>query len=415
MSAHSSGNLFAYGLFGLPLAMVALPVYVHAPQFYVERFGLPLSAIGFTLLVARSLDAFIDPMLGAWIDRRRMTHAGSGFFPFILLAAPFLAAGFIGLFQPPALAAGQPLLWLMLTLLLVYGGFSLASIAHQGWGAALTQSRSERARLTGIREACGLIGVVLAAALPGVLGFGGLLWVFVVTLLIGTLVLYWRAPIAIAPNSEAQLSWTAPLRDPRFRWLLAAFGLNGIAAAIPATLFLFFAKDRLQLEALSGLFLIIYFIAAAASMPLWVALARRHGEARAWLIGMLLAIAAFIWSYKLGAGDVIAFGVICALSGCALGADLALPPALLAGVIGKAGHSGKLEGAYFGIWNWMTKINLALAAGLALPLLERLGYAPGSTSGAEGLQALSIAYALLPCGLKLAAALVLWRAPLRNL
>lgn len=415
MSALSRGNLFAYGLFGLPLAMVALPVYVHAPQFYVERFGLPLSAIGLTLLAARTLDAFIDPMLGAWIDRRRMTHAGSGFFPFILLAAPFLAAGFIGLFQPPALAAGQPLLWLMLTLLLVYGGFSLASIAHQSWGAALTQSQSARARLTGIREACGLVGVVLAAALPSVLGFGGLLWAFVVALLIGTLVLHWRAPRAIAPNSEAQLSWTAPLRDRRFRWLLAAFGLNGIAAAIPATLFLFFAKDRLQLEALSGLLLIIYFIAAAASMPLWVALARRHGEARAWLIGMLLAIAAFMWSYKLGAGDVIAFGIICALSGCALGADLALPPALLAGVIGKAGHSGKLEGAYFGIWNWMTKINLALAAGLALPLLERLGYVPGSTSGTQGLQALSIAYALLPCGLKLAAALVLWRAPLRHL
>jgi Na+/melibiose symporter-like transporter len=97
----------------------------------------------------------------------------------------------------------------------------------------------------------------------------------------------------------------------------------------------------------------------------------------------------------------------------ALGADLALPPALLAGVIGAAGHSGQREGAYFGLWSWMTKLNLALAAGIALPLLDWLGYTPGQASE-EGLRALVIAYALLPCVLKVCAALLLWRSPLKQ-
>ena len=30
-------QLLNYGLFGLPLAMVALPIYVYLPQFYAER------------------------------------------------------------------------------------------------------------------------------------------------------------------------------------------------------------------------------------------------------------------------------------------------------------------------------------------------------------------------------------------
>jgi Na+/melibiose symporter-like transporter len=97
-----------------------------------------------------------------------------------------------------------------------------------------------------------------------------------------------------------------------------------------------------------------------------------------------------------------------------LGADLALPPALLAGVIALAGHSGQREGAYFGAWSWATKMNLALAAGIALPLLEWLGYLPGAVSR-DGVHALAVGYAVIPCGLKLLAAVILWNAPLRDL
>ena len=63
-------------------------------------------------------------------------------------------------------------------------------------------------------------------------------------------------------------------------------------------------------------------------------------------------------------------------------------------------------GACFGLWNFVAKLNLALAAGLALPLLALLGYTPGT---ADGLPALSVAYALLPLLFTLLAAVLLWR------
>ena len=65
------------------------------------------------------------------------------------------------------------------------------------------------------------------------------------------------------------------------------------------------------------------------------------------------------------------------------------------------------EGSYFGWWTCANKLNLALAAGLALPALQALGYAPGARDEAA-LSALALIYAALPCLLKAGAAALLW-------
>ena len=65
-------------------------------------------------------------------------------------------------------------------------------------------------------------------------------------------------------------------------------------------------------------------------------------------------------------------------------------------------------GACFGWWNFVTKANLALAAGLALPLLALLGYTPGAREAAA-VGALAAVYGFVPVALKLAAIALLWR------
>ena len=48
-------------------------------------------------------------------------------------------------------------------------------------------------------------------------------------------------------------------------------------------------------------------------------------------------------------------------------------------------------------------LGLALAAFFTLPLLERSGFNPGQTNSADALETLNLAYAVLPCILKLGA------------
>lgn len=390
----------AYGALGLPLAFAALPLYVHLPRFYADATGLPLAWLGAILLAARLLDALADPWLGWLADRwhhRRLLA---------LALAPFLA-GFIALFNPPPGAAAG---WLLGALALTCLGFSAASVAYQAWGAAAPEAALRTSR-SAAREAFGLAGVLLAAALPGWLaadlhaGTQRLAWVLPPLLLVAAVLAFaFGGREAGAP--AAPMAPGASLRracgDPGLRRLLAVFVANGIASALPATLFLFYVADVLDAAAASGKLLAWYFACGASSVPAWLWLARRCGRVRAWAGSMLLAMAAFGATNWLGRGDLAAFTLVCAASGLALGADLALPAAIAADLAHRRGQAGMV----FGVWNFVAKFNLAATAGLALPLLAALGYRPGTTAG---LDALSHAYALLPLGFKLLAAALLWR------
>ncbi len=401
-----------YGGLGLPLAFVALPLYVVLPNHYASEFGIPLATLGALLLSARLLDAVADPWIGRWADgwfASSMTRV----LGVALVAALVLAAGFRGLFFPAVQGTTALLVWCAALLAVTYLSYSVLSVIHQAWGARLGGDEDQRASIVSWREGSALVGVLVASVLPSLAGLSVASVVFTLALA-AALALLARAPqprLHAAAAGAPDLA--APWASAGFRRLLVIFLVNGVASAVPATLVLFFIRDRLQATAYEPLFLASYFAAGALSMPLWVRAVSRFGLARTWGAGMVLAIVTFAWSALLGSGDVVAYTAVCVASGIALGADLALPGALLAGVIQRAGHGQRLEGAYFGWWNFATKLNLALAAGIALPLLGAFGYTPGSQD-AGALQALTIAYCLLPCLLKLAAAALLWTLWIRN-
>jgi GPH family glycoside/pentoside/hexuronide:cation symporter len=392
--------LLAYGGLGLPLAFAALPLYVHLAPFYSGLISLSL--LGAILLALRFLDAAIDPLIGALFDRFPHPRA------LVALALPLLGCGWIGVFTLPETWPVVP--WLIVMLTLTTLGYSLATVVHTSWGARLSDVSHQRTRLFAAREGFGLIGVVLAAALPTLLaatlaeGLARMGWIFLGLLLVfAAVTLYATPPMRRGPRSPGLRLMLRPLANPAFARFVPGYLLNGVAAALPATLVIFFIDDVLKLSAHSGLFLVIYFLSGALGLPLWVRLAKRIGTLDAWMVSMGLSIAAFIGAFWLGEGDLVAYALVCAASGLALGADLALPPALVADIIDR--EPAPQPGAYFGLMSFFAKLTLALAAGLALPLLDFWGYQPGG----DQLLALSATYALLPIAMKLGALAWFWR------
>ena len=413
-------DLFAYGALGLPLTFAGMPLYLYVPDYYAVQYGVSVTLIGMILLALRLFDAVQDPLLGLW-SANRMQASGARW-RILLLGGGGTALGLIALFNPPFALWGAipPALWLAGALLLATTAFSLTSIAYQSLGAAWITPVHERTRVVAWREGLALAGLLIAAVLPGVLqptiGAVAAFQIYVLVFLPLMILGLWlcRRWADTSPFSTLLLvpQTGRSLRPVGRLGLYGVMFLSQLASAFPAVLFLFFVRDRLQAEHLTGGFLGGYFLSAAIGMPLWPWLGQRIGKRAAWQAGIAIAIMVFFWAALLGPGDVAAFAVICVLSGLALGADLTLPGGLLADRLhGCADDAPATSNAAvtFGWATFLGKAALAVASGVALPALGTIfAYAPGADNTVSALAALAIGYAALPCLLKFFAFIALF-------
>ncbi|WP_170550486.1 MFS transporter [Ruegeria atlantica] len=386
-------------LYALMLAAAGIPLYIHLPRFAAVNLGIGLGVIGTVLLVIRLIDLVQDPLIGWAIDRWPNAQL-----LFAATAAIGLAIGFPMLFGLPP---GTNISLLVSVLILLFSAYSLGTILLYGRSAtlAIQPEPKELIRMAAWREGGQLTGVILAASAPALfVGFGasaqgypafglflGLIAIFTLTLTIPI----WRRP----PITGDGLSFNGLAQAGALRLLLLAL-VNSLPVAITSTLFLFFVEDRLQLPGKAGPLLILFFLSAGASVPLWAKLANRIGPKRTLIIAMPLSIAGFVGAALLSAGNLTGFAAICLASGAALGADMVVLPAMFSVALTRAGLNAS---AAFGIWSFAGKLGLALAAFFTLPLLERSGFTPGQANSAEALRTLTLAYAVLPCILKLGA------------
>lgn len=414
----SRKELVTYGLLAAPLAFAGMPLYVHAPDFYTARLGVPLSSIGIVLLLLRCVDAVQDPLIGRLSDtyfRHRHT--------IITSACGLLVISFFLLFNP---LSSHLLLWFALAMLCATTSFSIISINLNTLGGLWTKDPFQKTRITSYREAFGLLGLLLAVILPSVFmqqmeAKAAFLWVSVILASVMLVALYafvsWTRshPFAALPDAQhGSFMHTFSSLPARTRRFFAIYTVSMLASSIPALLVLFFIRDRLGAEAYTGVFLLLYFLAGALGMPIWQQLSRHWGKYNAWAIAMLLAVANFFWAFFLENGDVWQYATICVLSGISFGADLALPPSILADDIHhhNTEHTASMQ---FGIFAFLAKASLALASFVGLSLLDMVGFRPAQANHDNALLTLSFLYALLPCVIKLIAVLVLWKSsPLFN-
>jgi GPH family glycoside/pentoside/hexuronide:cation symporter len=401
-----TNRLPAWSLFAALIATAGLPIYIHAPKFYVDTYGVTLASLGFMLAALRLIDVVQDPALG-WLAERTRQHRRLG----VALAVLIMAVSMVGLFAvtPPI----APIWWFALCLTALFSGFSFLTICFyaEGVGKAETLGPEGHIRLAGWREAGSLLGVCLAAVAPVALApltdrpFTLFAVLFALLAVAATLAMngQWQGRAA-APTPGLAAIFRPILADPLARRLLLIALLNAAPVAVTSTLFLFFVESRLMLPGWEGPLLLLFFLAAAASTPVWTLLARRYGPRPVLLVAMSLAILAFLWTLTLGAGDGIAFALICLASGAALGADLTLLPAIFAQHLSRLGTS---EPAAFGLWSFVSKLSLALAALFILPALDAAGFESGAGNTPEALWTLTLIYAALPCVLKVIAILLL--------
>ncbi|AUR08800.1 MFS transporter [Phaeobacter inhibens] len=394
-------------LFAMMLAAAGLPLYIHLPRFATAELGVSLATLAAVLAGIRVLDFVQDPLLGWITDRWPQERA-----TFAALAAFGMALGFLLLYTYRP-AAGGVLPWLVIALVLLFTAYSLGTVLFYGQSTALAGSPEALIRLAGFREGGTLAGIILAALAPSLLGalgasqagypaFGGLLAGLCITV-------WWltRGLWTATPRPEQPLSITALREAGGFR-LLALALVNSLPVAMTSTLFLFFVEDKLALADMAGPFLVLFFLAAGLSVPLWTRVADRFGARNVLFPAMILAILSFVSAAFLPAGAAFGFAMICVGSGAALGADMVILPVLFSRMLARAGLQA---GQAFGLWSFAAKLALAAAAVLLLPMLQLSGFTPGGQNSIAALQTLTWAYAIIPCCIKLIAIAMVLRLP----
>lgn len=391
-------RLPAYTGFAAVLAGAGLPIYIYAPKYYADTFGVSLTALGTLLFALRLFDVIQDPILG-WISER-LTRSKK---IVITLTAVVLALSMIGLFAvAPPIAA---IWWFGLTVTGLFTAFSFLTINFYAQGVSKAGPDPQgHVRLAAWRESGALLGVCIAAVVPTVLigvvadPFAAFAYGFAAVTLVAAFFMWpeWKDRVSPEPSQIGDI-----IRDGTARKLLILALVNATPLAVSSTLFLFYVESKLGAPGWEGALLVLFFLAAALSSPLWSALARRFGEKPVLLVAMVLAVASFGYTLTLSPGDVIPFAVICVLSGATIGADLTLLPAMFAKRMAVISPNG---GQGFGLWNLVNKFTLAFAAVVLLPLLERSGFQAGATAlPAEAITMLTLLYAGVPSLLKLVA------------
>jgi len=407
-----------YALPAFVLALPTIPAFILLPTFYAETMGLGLTTVGAVFLGLRFLDVISDPVLG-WISDNIPRHLGKRKLPMAiggLIGAPAL----IMVFSPePGITPAYLVVWGAL----LYLAWTAIQIPYVTWAVELDGEYAQRAKLNGMREGFGLLGILGAGGVGLVLvdmnealRFEFIAWGTVLLGIVVFLIALKFVPEGNVSPPPRSRSLSFPVGNKLFLRVLAAWFTNGFANGLPAVCLPLYLTYIIEADASeNATLLFVYFLFAVLGIQGWVWLSRRLGKHTVWCLSMITACIAFACVPMLGAGDVFAFGIICALTGLTLGSDLALPPAIQADCADWDRWRFRKErtATLFSYWSMATKLALGLAVGTAFPVLAWFGLSEGSSQAPDSAKtALVVIYAVIPIVLKVTAVAMMWRFPM---
>ena len=422
----SNGVLAAFSTVCLPLAAFGVALPVTLPEFYATFVGLELGVVAAVFMAVRLIDITFDPFIGWAMDRTR-TRFGR-YRPWMVASTPILMLAALMMFVLVQPGAGP--VYLFGWLLVLYLGFSIATLGQLGWASVLAPEYDQRSRVYGWWQVFNIIGVILILILPTVVvetGIGdyadgvrimgwAILIALPVTIALNLFVVPEPVNAGAAPHGGPS-AYLSLFKRRAVRKLLFADVLLGVAPGITGSLlFFFFGEIKGYDHTQASLFMLLYFVAGLVGAPFWAWLATRVGKDRALAIASLSFAVLYVGATLVPGGNFALTAAVMFLAGLPYAAGLFLLRAMMADV----GDEVRLEtgvdrtGLMFSILSATTKIGHVVAL-IPYLILQWVGFRavpPVGGNNETSLLTLQILFILLPGLLLAAAAWVLKGYPL---
>ncbi|WP_226015662.1 MFS transporter [Novosphingobium sp. FKTRR1] len=417
-------RLLRFAAMVMPLAAVEAPLTTYVPPLYASLFGLSLPAIGAIFLLARLWDAVIDPAIGLLSDRTRSRFGRRR--PWIVGGSVLFALGAFAAFLPPpsfgpfALSAA---------LFVLYLGYSMIATPLAAWTGELSAQYHERTRIATYAMVMTALALLLALVLPSLLAtrlagqpaaqlaaMGAMVFLLLtITLPLGLGALPEPEP-AKGPLPPLHLRQTIGfvLREKLLLRVLASNGAVRLGQGIRTALFVFFVAHYMNSPALAPALFLYQYVFGILACPIWLAIGRRVGKGRAAVAGELLQMTINLALLLVAPGGWPLLLALTTAQGLAQGSG----NLMLRSIVADVADAHRLEtghdriGLFFSVFSLSDKAGLALAVGIALPLVGALGFDPNHASTASALFGLKAVFALGPAIAHLISAAIIHGFPI---
>ncbi|MCA3717974.1 MAG: MFS transporter, partial [Brevundimonas sp.] len=330
----SNATLAAFSTVCLPLAAFGVALPVTLPEFYASHVGIPIALVGYVFMAVRVVDIVADPLIGAAMDRTR-TRFGR-YRPWMAGSVPILMLAALMVFV--MVKPGDGPLYLFGWLLVLYLGFSVATLSQLGWASVLAPEYNQRSRVYAWWQAFNIIGVIAILILPAAvvqLGIGDYVagvhimgWAIMAALPLTVSLALAAVPEPVNPGDAPHGGWRVYVdlvRRPTVARLLAADLLLGIAPGITgALLFFFFDQIKGFDRTSASLFMLLYFVGGLVGAPIWARLATRLGKHRALMTASLIFASLYVVATLLPGGSFALTGTAMFIAGLPYAAGLFL-------------------------------------------------------------------------------------------
>lgn len=409
----------------LPLSALGLPLVVYLPEYFSGEIGLSLTAVGTAFMAVRLLDMAFDPFIGGVMDRTR-TRWGR-FRLWFAIGTPILMFATWMLFMARP-GVGEVYLWI--GLLIIYGGFSIATLSHMAWAAVLTPDYDQRSRVYGWWQTANVIGAILVLALPpllfqvygathaqGVQAMGLFIIILLPISLAISLAVVPEPRITSAPDRSGIREYLGLFRRATVRRILIVDILNGTGPAITGALFFFYFHALKGFDrGPAGVLLLIYFVGGLIGAPIWMWLSYRLGKHRTLAYSGLFYAAIQIAVWLMPSGAFVPAAGCMLLAGLSFSASAFLLRAMMADV----GDEERLDsgvdrtGLLYALLTGTVKVGSALAVFVTFRGLDMAGFQTqaGAVNDPASLTALQLMFTATPAALAIAGAWVIWSYPL---
>lgn len=417
-------RLAAFALPSLPLAALHMPITIYLPAFYTQEMGIGMAMFGFIYGATKIWDVFTDPLIGIISDRYptrfgRRRH-------WLVLSVPILMIGTVLVMMPQYVVGDHATpLYLLASFLLLYVGFTFATVAQTAWAAELSADYHERSRIMGWREIVMSLGMFTVLSVPFVIewfgdatdtggkveamGWYGIVLIPITVFIAVTVVGERRtSPPKVIGYREA---FMALVKNPHLLRIAGTDILLATPMAILGALFVFFIKYVVQAEVYTIVMVLAFYVGHVIAVPIWMKLGRYISKHRAVgfnIFGFGICMFCFFF---VGKGGEILFATISFISALLFGGASFLLRSITADITDydnlKSGS--QRTGLLYSVLAMTAKTGPALAIFVTFPLLAVLGFDPAvGDPSPEAIAALRYVFVLLPVGALVGASILIF-------